>query len=49
MDAMESNIEIRRLLDVMPASGRMMTKIVSKPEQQQVIDTAFKSIKTDIY
>ncbi|MFM5892244.1 MAG: DUF3318 domain-containing protein [Dolichospermum sp.] len=38
---MESNIEIRRLLDVMPASGRMMTKIVSKPEQKQVIDAAF--------
>lgn len=38
---MEANIEIRRLLDIMPASGRMMTKIVSKPEQQQVIDAAF--------
>ncbi|MBE9260000.1 MULTISPECIES: DUF3318 domain-containing protein [Aphanizomenonaceae] len=38
---MEPNIEIRRLLDVMPASGRMMTKIVSKPEQKQVIDAAF--------
>ncbi|UKO97777.1 DUF3318 domain-containing protein [Nostoc sp. UHCC 0870] len=38
---MESNIEIRRLLDVMPASGRMTTKIVSKPEQSQVIDAAF--------
>lgn len=38
---MEPNIEIRRLLDIMPASGRMMTKIVSKPEQQQVIDAAF--------
>ncbi|QYX34085.1 DUF3318 domain-containing protein [Sphaerospermopsis torques-reginae] len=38
---MEPNIEIRRLLDVMPASGRMMTKIVSKPEQSQVIDAAF--------
>ncbi|ARV62424.1 hypothetical protein BZZ01_30730 [Nostocales cyanobacterium HT-58-2] len=38
---MESNVEIRRLLDVMPASGRMMTKIVSKPEQKQVIDAAF--------
>jgi hypothetical protein len=41
MDIMEPNIEIRRLLDVMPASGRMMTKIVSKPEQKQVIDAAF--------
>ncbi|MFM7409146.1 MAG: DUF3318 domain-containing protein [Cuspidothrix sp.] len=38
---MEPNIEIRRLLDIMPASGRMMTKIVSKPEQPQVIDAAF--------
>jgi len=33
--------EIRRLLDVMPASGRMLTKIVSKPEQSQVIETNF--------
>jgi hypothetical protein len=38
---MEPNAEIRRLLDVMPASGRMMTKIVSKPEQKLVIDAAF--------
>lgn len=38
---MEPNVEIRRLLDTMPASGRMMTKIVSKPEQPKVIDTAF--------
>jgi hypothetical protein len=38
---MEANLEIRRLLDVMPASGRMTTKIVSKPEQQKVIDAAF--------
>ncbi|MBD2447261.1 DUF3318 domain-containing protein [Nostoc sp. FACHB-152] len=38
---MEPNLEIRRLLDVMPASGRMTTKIVSKPEQAQVIDAAF--------
>ncbi len=33
--------EIRRLLDVMPASGRMLTKIVSKPEQPQVINSPF--------
>jgi len=33
--------EIRRLLDVMPASGRMLTKIVSKPQQPQVIDSPF--------
>lgn len=38
---MEPNIEIRRLLDIMPASGRMITKILSKPEQNQVIDAAF--------
>ena len=38
---MEPTAEIRRLLDVMPASGRMMTKIVSKPEQRQVIDSPF--------
>ncbi|MBD2665531.1 hypothetical protein B6N60_05256 [Richelia sinica FACHB-800] len=38
---MEPSVEIRRLLDVMPASGRMMTKIVSKPEQNKVIDAAF--------
>ncbi|WP_414575645.1 DUF3318 domain-containing protein [Anabaena sp. CCY 9402-a] len=38
---MESKIEIRRLLDVMPASGRMTSKIVSKPEQTKVIDAAF--------
>lgn len=41
MNTMEPNIEIRRLLDVMPASGRMMTKILSKPEQNKVIDAAF--------
>lgn len=38
---MEPTSEIRRLLDVMPASGRMMTKIVSKPEQSKVIDSPF--------
>ncbi len=36
---MEQNSEIRRLLDLMPASGRMMTKIVSKPEQRQIINS----------
>ena len=30
--------EICRLLDVMPASGRMTTKLISKPEQRLVID-----------
>jgi len=38
---MEPNVEIRRLLDVMPASGRMTTKIVSKPQQAKVIDASF--------
>ncbi|ACK64538.1 conserved hypothetical protein [Rippkaea orientalis PCC 8801] len=33
--------EISRLLDVMPASGRMLTKIVSKPQQSKVIDAPF--------
>ena len=38
---MEPTAEIRRLLDVMPASGRMMTKVISKPEQADVIDSPF--------
>ena len=38
---MEPNLEIRRLLDIMPASGRMIAKIVSKPEQPKVIDASF--------
>jgi hypothetical protein len=38
---MEPNVEIRRLLDVMPASGRMTTKVVSKPEQAKVIEASF--------
>ncbi len=38
---MEPTTEIRRLMDLMPASARMMTKIVSKREQPQVIDSAF--------
>jgi hypothetical protein len=38
---MDSNLEISRLLDIMPASGRMWTKIVSKPEQAKVIDASF--------
>ncbi|MFP4099670.1 DUF3318 domain-containing protein [Coleofasciculus sp.] len=33
--------EIRRLRDLMPASGRMLTKIISKPQQMAVIDTPF--------
>ncbi len=38
---MEPKVEIRRLLDIMPASGRMFCKISSKPQQSQVIDAAF--------
>lgn len=37
---MEQNIEIRRLLEIMPASSRMTVKIISKPEQAKVIDVA---------
>jgi hypothetical protein len=33
--------EISHLLDLMPASGRMMTRIVSKPESSKVIETNF--------
>jgi hypothetical protein len=38
---MEPTTEIRRLLDLMPASGRMLTKVISKREQTKVIDYAF--------
>lgn len=38
---MEPTTEIRRLLDLMPASGRMMTKIVNKRDQNKVIDSTF--------
>ncbi|MUL37664.1 DUF3318 domain-containing protein [Gloeocapsopsis dulcis] len=38
---MEPAIEIRRLVEIMPASGRMMTKIVNKPEQATVINSPF--------
>ncbi|MDJ0673924.1 MAG: DUF3318 domain-containing protein [Calothrix sp. MO_167.B42] len=38
---MEPKVEIRRLFDIMPASGRMTVKIVSKPEQPKVIDATF--------
>ncbi len=38
---MSIDAEISRLLDMMPASGRMLTKIVSKPEQSKVIDAPF--------
>ncbi|ERN42540.1 protein of unknown function (DUF3318) [Rubidibacter lacunae KORDI 51-2] len=38
---MHPDTEIRRLLDLMPASGRMLTKIVSKPQQSRVIEVPF--------
>lgn len=38
---MEPTTEIRRLMDIMPASGRMMTKIVSNRDRTKVIDSAF--------
>jgi GNAT superfamily N-acetyltransferase len=38
---MNPDFEMRRLLDVMPASGRMATKLISKPEQRLVVDSAF--------
>jgi hypothetical protein len=34
---MNQDNEISHLLDLMPASGRMMTRIVSKPESTKVI------------
>ncbi|MDJ0728494.1 MAG: DUF3318 domain-containing protein [Crocosphaera sp.] len=40
---MSIDSEISRLLDIMPASGRMLTKIVSKPQQSKVIDAPFAS------
>jgi hypothetical protein len=38
---MNIDTEIRRLLDLMPASGRMITKIISKPQQSRVIEVTF--------
>ena len=38
---MDPAIESYRLLDIMPASGRMLTKIQSKPQQATVIETPF--------
>ena len=38
---MNINSEISRLLDVMPASGRMLVKIVSKSGQSEVIKIPF--------
>ncbi|MGB5962283.1 MAG: DUF3318 domain-containing protein, partial [Coleofasciculaceae cyanobacterium] len=36
---MNPDPEIRRLIELMPASGRMLTKIVSKPQQNTVIES----------
>jgi len=38
---MNPDFEIRRLLDMLPASGRMGTRLSSKPEQSSVIDCPF--------
>ena len=38
---METDLEIRQLMDILPASGRMLTQITSKPEQSGVIDHPF--------
>lgn len=40
---MNSDREVHRLLELMPASGRMFTRLVNKPEQSLVIYTAFPS------
>lgn len=38
---MNPDPEIRRLIDIMPASGRLLTKIISKPQQTTVIESPF--------
>ncbi|MEA5538404.1 DUF3318 domain-containing protein [Limnoraphis robusta Tam1] len=38
---MTQDTEISHLLDLMPASGRMITKLISKPQQKTVIDSPF--------
>lgn len=38
---MDPAIETYRLLEIMPASGRMLTKIQSQPQQPTVISSAF--------
>jgi hypothetical protein len=38
---MNPDPEIRRLIELMPASGRMLTKIVSKPQQNRLIESPF--------
>lgn len=38
---MNPALEIRRLIELMPASGRMLAKISHQPSQTKVIDTVF--------
>lgn len=38
---MNQDTEIRHLLDLMPASGRMMTQLVNNPQQSTVINSPF--------
>ncbi len=38
---MNQDTEVRHLLDLMPASGRMMTQLVSQPQQSTVIESPF--------
>ncbi len=33
--------EVRHLIDLMPASGRMYTKIIPKPKQSRILETPF--------
>lgn len=35
------DLEIQRLMNILPASGRMLTKITNRPEQRLVIDAPF--------
>jgi hypothetical protein len=37
----DQETEIRRLTELMPASGRMLTKIQSQPKQSRVVDAQF--------
>jgi hypothetical protein len=39
--SMNPEPEIRRLIELMPASGRMLTKIVSRPQQNVAIESPF--------
>jgi Protein of unknown function (DUF3318) len=41
MTMYQNEPELRRLMDLLPASGRMWTKLINKPEQKTVIDSPF--------